>query len=125
MMKSFVLLTGFACLAAAAAVPLGAAPNKPMNAANASKGTGCLVRGGKSQAYVFDATCAFHVVTKADKNGKRVFLSYQDKGALQSGQAAPKKALKLAITNTIAGQSCSGTEVITPNGHYSSNLKCK
>jgi hypothetical protein len=125
MMKRFALLTGSAFLAAATAAPLGAAPNKPMNAATADKGTGCLVRGGESQAYAFDAACAFHVVTKADKDGNRVFLSYQDKGTLQSGQAAPDKALRLDITNTIAGQSCSGTEVITPSGNYSSNLTCK
>lgn len=120
MEKSF-FLTGLLLVAA----PLNAAPDKPENAADPDKGTSCWVRGSESQAYVTDPTCDFHLVAKADKDGNRTFLRYQDKGNLQSGQAAPDKALKIDISATIGGQSCSGTEVISPSGNYSSDLTCR
>lgn len=123
MSKSIAFMSACA-LIAVAATPLGAAP-KPINAADPTDGTGCLVHGGTAQAYVLDAACKYHLLTKADKDGNRVFLHYQDKGNLQPGQTAPDKAVTIEITNTIAGQSCSGTEVITPSGNYSSDLSCK
>ena len=124
-MKSLHILTSVALLAGGWGTSAMAAPNKPINAADVDHGTGCLVRGSASQAYVYDAMCDFNSVTKAGKDGARVFYRYQDKGKLQSGQAAPDKAITLDISMTIAGQSCSGKEVITPSGNYSSNLTCK
>lgn len=124
-MERFVLLTSFALFMTGLGTLANAAPNKPVNAADVDHGTGCLVRGSATQAYVYDAGCEFNSVTKAGKEGTRVFYRYQDKGSLQSGQTAPEKALSLDISMTIAGQSCSGKEVITPSGNYSSNLTCK
>ena len=112
-------------MAVVAITPLSAAPNKPVNAADVDRGAGCLVRGSETQAYVYNAACEFSSVTKADKDGNRRFYRYQDKGTLQSGQTAPNKAITLDITMTIAGQSCTGKEVITPSGNYSSHLTCE
>ncbi|PLK26428.1 hypothetical protein [Novosphingobium sp. TH158] len=102
-----------------------AAPDKPLNAATPLNGTECIVRAGEDSPYRFDAACEWHRVVKRDKNGALVFFHYQDKGTLQPGQTAPDRAVKIELVDqTWGGLPCTGSEVITPDGNYASNLKC-
>lgn len=102
-----------------------AKPDKPLNAATAESGTGCIVRAGEADPYVGDAECSWHTVTKNDKDGNPVSFKYQDKGKLQAGQTAPAKAVNLDITLDLGfAAPCTGKETITPAGNYSSDLTC-
>jgi hypothetical protein len=99
-----------------------AVPDKPLNAATTDSGQFCIVRASESDPYVADPNCEWHTVTKNDKDGNPVSFRYQDKGDLQPGQTAPDRAVKMEITNF---PGCTGSEVVTPSGKYSSDLTCK
>jgi hypothetical protein len=103
-----------------------AAPDKPLNAATTDSGTVCIVRASETDGYQFDADCQWHSVEKRDADGNLVSYRYQDKGALQPGQTAPSKAVRIPITLNVFGFAtpCTGTETISPSGNYSSNLTC-
>lgn len=102
-----------------------AAPDKPIHAAQPSSGEGCIVRASETDGYQFDATCQAHQVVKRDKSGALRSFFYQDKGTLQPGQTAPGSAVRISLDGqSVGGLPCTGSEVITPSGEYSSNLKC-
>lgn len=128
-MKKTLSLASFALLLAAT-VPAAAAPggNAP-NAADTDSGTYCIVRGGDSDPYQEDFACAWHTVEKYNKDGTLAFFRYQDKGTLQPGNVAPETGNQTPVTLTIKFGGvpvvCTGTEVTTPDGQYSSNLTCK
>ncbi len=104
---------------------VGAAPSKPVNAAATNSGTFCIVHASETDPYVGDAACEWHTVTKRNRDGSYAFYFYQDKGTLQPGQTATDSAVKTEIVGyVVAGMPCTGTEVISPSGAYSSNLKC-
>ncbi|HPF23542.1 MAG: hypothetical protein R3C08_14535 [Hyphomonas sp.] len=128
-MRMIKLATGIPFMAAAMlALPLAAmaAPDKPINAATTDSGTFCIVHEADGAPYVGDTECTWHTVTKLDKDGNPQSFTYQDKGNLQDGQTAPDAAVKIAIEGwTVMGLPCTGTEVVTPSGQYSSDLKCK
>jgi len=128
-MKTLNLTAGISVLATAAMMlPLSAsaAPDKPINAATTDSGTSCWVHEADGAAYAVDAECSWHSVAKLDKDGNPVSFTYQDKGNLQEGQTAPDAAVKIAIEGMVVnGLPCTGTEVVTPSGQYSSDLKCK
>lgn len=114
-------LTTLALAMAATSMPAHAAPeNKAPNAAYPTKGTGCLVRGGQDQPYTTDPDCNFHWVRKYDKDGNLVSYKYQDKGTVQPGQSTPDRPVR---TDLSAGN-CTGTEIVTPSGQYTSNYMC-
>ena len=127
-MKTLNLAAGICVLATAAMVPMtaSAAPDKPLNAATTDSGTLCIVHEADGAPYVADTECTWHSVVKLDKDGNPVSFTYQDKGNLQDGQTAPGAAVKIAVEGmTVNGLPCTGTEVVTPSGQYSSDLKCK
>jgi hypothetical protein len=121
MNKMLLGLSAAAIGATMLGVPAFAAPDKPLNAAVTDSGTVCIVRSGELDPYKLDVNCEWHTVTKSDKDGNLVSFRYQDKGDLQPGQTAPDRAVRIPITS---GANCTGTEVISPSGHYSSNLTC-
>ena len=113
--------------AAAALLILPAAslakPDKPENAAQASCGTGCLVRDADG-AYHYDAECKWPAVVKRDKDGNLVSFSYQDQGTLPEDAPHPDKASK----NSEPWPGCGGNEineVTTPSGEYRSDCRFK
>lgn len=113
-------------LFAAGTIPAGASPDtNPVNAANTSSDSGCFVRGGESDPYQYDPTCTSHIVEKLNKDGSLAWWRYQDKGTLQSGNVAPETAVQIDIQLEMFGGTCFGKEVITPDGHYSSDMVCK
>ncbi len=128
-MKTLNLTAGISILATAAMMlpsTAMAAPDKPLNAATTDSGTLCVVHEADGAPYLVDTECSWHTVTKLDKDGNPLSFTYQDKGNLQEGQAAPGAAVKIAIEGmSVAGLPCTGTEVVTPSGQYSSDLKCK
>ena len=106
-----------------------AKPDKPLNAADVQtkkdrEGIGCLVRafeGNDIDEYEYDPTCSSHFSVKRDRHGDVVSSHYHDEGELQPDQEAPSKALIIPLEFG----NCSGSEVITPSGNYSSNLRCR
>lgn len=94
-----------------------AKPDKPITAATTESGTGCLVRDADG-AYHFDADCKWSLTMKTDENGNITLYNYRDAGTLPEDAPHPDKALK---TDFAAG--CSGTELVTPAGKYSSDCK--
>jgi hypothetical protein len=94
-----------------------AKPDKPITAATVESGTGCLVRDADG-VYHVDAECKWTLVMKTDAEGNITLYNYQDKGALPEGAPVPSKALK---TDFESG--CSGSELVTPAGKYSSDCK--
>lgn len=109
-------LTGSA-LALALAGPAAAKPDKPITAATTESGTGCLVRDAEG-AYHFDADCKWSLTMKTDADGNITLYNYRDAGTLPEGAPHPDKAMK---TSFEAG--CSGSELATPAGKYSSDCK--
>jgi hypothetical protein len=120
------LVLALASIALVAPVSMAsAAPDKPINAASTDSGTYCIVRASETDPYVADPACEWHTVTKRNRDGSYAFYFYQDKGTLQPGQTATDSAVKTEIVGyVVAGMPCTGTEVISPSGAYSSNLKC-
>lgn len=96
---------------------------KPVQAAITDSGSGCAV-GDANEYYVIDGACAFHTVSKVDADGNLLSFTYQDKGQLQTGQVAPKRAIRRDVSLPYGGFACTGDEVVTPSGQYSSNLRC-
>lgn len=94
-----------------------AKPDKPVTAATAEKGTGCLVRDAEG-AYHYDSKCKWTLTKRTNALGNLVLYNYQDKGTLPEGAPAPDAALK---TDYDAG--CTGSELVTPAGKYSSDCK--
>jgi|LZQP01.1.fsa_nt_gb hypothetical protein len=120
-MRKFAIRRFGLVLAASALGVAGTAiakPDKPVNAATAEKGTGCLVRDADG-AYHYDAECKWTLVTRRNAVGEIVLYSYQDKGSLPEGAPHPDAALK---TDYDAG-GCTGSELATPAGKYSSDCK--
>lgn len=128
-MKTLNLAAGISILATAAMMlpsTAMAAPDKPINAATTDSGTLCVVHEAEGAPYAADAACSWHSVVKLDKDGNPQSYTYQDKGSLQDGQTAPGAAVKIPIEGwSVMGMPCTGTEVVTPSGQYSSDLKCK
>lgn len=128
-MKTLNLAAGISILATAAMMlpsTAMAAPDKPINAATTDSGTYCVVHEAEGAPYANDLECTWHTVVKLDKDGNPQSFTYQDKGNLQDGQTPPDAAVKIAIEGwTVMGLPCTGTEVVTPSGQYSSDLKCK
>lgn len=128
-MKTLNLAAAISILATAALMlpsTATAAPDKPINAATTDSGMLCIVHEAEGAPYLVDSACSWHTVTKLDKDGNLQSFTYQDKGTLQEGQVAPDAAVKIAIEGmTVSGLPCTGTEVVTPSGQYSSDLKCK
>ena len=96
---------------------------KPVQAAMPESGSGCWV-GDALGDYDFDGACAYHAVSKVDASGNLLSFTYQDKGQLQPGQVAPKRAIHRDVSQPVDGFACTGDEVVTPSGQYSSNLRC-
>jgi hypothetical protein len=128
-MKTLNVEAGISILATAAMMLPStaiAAPDKPIHAATTDSGTLCIVHEADGAPYMVDTECSWHTVTKLDKDGNPQSFTYQDKGTLQEGQTAPDAAVKISIEGmTVSGLPCTGTEVVTPSGQYSSGLKCK
>lgn len=97
---------------------------KPDHAAQPNSGNGCWVRASDTTPYRYDPTCEVHSVLKRNKDGTVQFFHYQDKSALLPGQIAPDRAVRYDLEMNLFGLPCTGNEVITPSGQYSSNLKC-
>nr|WP_321441785.1 hypothetical protein [uncultured Hyphomonas sp.] len=95
-----------------------AKPGKPVNAATPEKGKGCLVRDADG-AYHYDSNCKWKLVIRRNALGEIVQYSYQDKGSLPDSAPHPDAALK---TEYEAG-GCTGSELATPAGQYSSDCK--
>jgi hypothetical protein len=98
-----------------------AKPNGPINAAQTSSGTGCLVRDGAG-AYHYDATCEWHVVYRRNRAGNLVMYSYQDHGQLPANAPHPSSASR----HTGPWPGCIGdeiNEVTTPSGEYRSDCR--
>lgn len=110
------------CLVAALSIAPSAAFAKAENAAVAERGQGCLVADANG-AYTFDAACNYHVVTRTDRNGALVLVSYQDQGTLPDGAPRPTSAVRRDVTSTVGGQTCVGQEVTTPSGQYRSDCR--
>ena len=118
--KNFIAAAGasFLLLAASAASPAFA---KPPNAANTDSGTGCLVADANG-AYSFDAACDYHIVTRNNRGGARALISYHDHGHLPAAAPHPTSARHNNVSFTFAdGSVCTGTEMTTPSGDYSSD----
>ena len=96
---------------------------KPVQAAVTESGNSCYV-GDANEVYAVDGACDFHTVSKVDADGILLSFTYQDKGQLQTGQVAPKRAIRRDVSVTYGGLPCTGEEVVTPSGQYSSNLRC-
>lgn len=111
-------------VAAAMALPT-TANAKPVNAAEPGTNDICITRASEADAYQLNTNCSAHSVIKRDKDGNIVSYRYQDKAPLNDTQVAPDRVVRVALTGTVAGLPCTGTELITPSGHYSSNLKCR
>ena len=94
-----------------------AKPDKPVTAATAEKGTGCLVRDADG-AYHYDSKCKWTLTKRTNAVGDLVLYKYHDKGSLPDGAPTPDAALK---TDYNAG--CTGSELVTPAGKYSSDCK--
>lgn len=123
-----ILALPAALLAGALVLPLAAnaAPdNKPVNAATTDSGTLCIVHEADGAPYAVDPDCSWHTVVKRDRDGNLQSYRYQDKGSLQAGQVAPDRAVRIPLTDTLGSLTCTGTEVVTPSGNYSSDIKCK
>lgn len=119
-MIKFRTLQGL-CLAGGLALSFAgsaaAKPDKPVTAATVDSGTGCLVRDADGN-YSLDTDCKWTLTRKTDADGNTTLYHYQDKGQLPEGAAFPSKALK---TSFEAG--CTGSELTTPSGQYSSDCK--
>ncbi len=122
------LLRSIAGLSLVAAFAVGASntalakPDKPINAAQADSGTGCLVRDADGD-YHFDADCKWHTVVKRDKDGNLQSFSYQDQGTLPDDAPHPSSAVK----NSQDWPGCPDgiNEVTTPSGEYRSDCRYK
>jgi len=133
MKKKTLIVSGSMLVAAAMMLPSTAmaAPDKPMNAAATDSGLSCWVHAAEGAGYLTDPDCSWHNVTKSDKEGNVISFRYQDKGTLREGQAAPDSTVRIPISASGAAfgypglAACTGTEVVTPSGNYSSNLTCK
>nr|WP_137677688.1 hypothetical protein [Parerythrobacter lutipelagi] len=120
-----IILISIASAAALAAMPAGAVPeNKPVNAAEQIRNTGCIVRGGEDQPYQFDAECEAKITNKRDKDGVLQFQVYRDKGTLQPGQEIDT-AFNFREDSTIGPFECTTVETATPGGQYSSFRHCR
>lgn len=120
MRKTIPLLASAILLAAS--IPAVAAPDgKATNAAYPDSGTGCLVQGSETDPLLLDPDCKFHIVRKYDKDGNQIWFHYQDKGTLQPGNEVPTSTVRIDLS----GGGCTGAEVVTKNGNYSSDLTCK
>lgn len=119
-MKKLGFAFGAAIAVAAISGPATAASNKPVHAAETGSGSLCIVRAGPTDPYMVDPSCSYHTVVKNNKDGSPRSFKYQDKGRLQPGQTAPDQAVRIDISNA----NCTGSEMITPSGNYSSNLDC-
>ena len=98
-----------------------AKPPQPINAAQTSSGTGCLVRDANG-AYHYDATCEWHVVYRRNRSGALVMYSYQDHGQLPAGAPHPSSASR----HTGPWPGCIAdeiNEVTTPSGEYRSDCR--
>ncbi|WP_213270023.1 hypothetical protein [Hyphomonas sp.] len=119
-MIKFKILQGL-CLAGGLGLSFAgsaaAKPDKPVTAATVDSGTGCLVRDADGN-YSLDTDCKWTLTRKTDADGNITLYHYQDKGQLPEGAAFPSKALK---TSFEAG--CTGSELTTPSGQYSSDCK--
>ena len=104
-------------LAVAFAGPAAAKPDKPITAATVESGTGCLVRDADGN-HLYDAACEWTLVSKTDADGNLTLYHYQDKGTLPDGAPHPAKASKTSFES-----GCSGSELTTPSGQYSSDCK--
>ena len=94
---------------------------KPPNAANADRGTGCLVADANGD-YSVDPSCEYHIVTRNGRGGNRVLVSYHDHGQLPASAPHPSSARRNDVSFTFAdGNTCTGTETTTPSGNYSSD----
>jgi hypothetical protein len=121
MRKTFIPILA-SCLVAAISIAPSTAFAKAENAAVAENGQGCLVADANG-AYTFDAACNYHVVTRNDRNGALVLVSYQDQGTLPEGAPRPTSAVRREVTSTVGGQTCTGHEVTTPSGQYRSDCR--
>ena len=110
----------FAAMSAASQGAI-AKPNGPINAAQTSSGTGCLVRDGNG-GYHYDATCEWHVVYRRNRAGNLVMYSYQDHGQLPANAPHPTSASR----HTGPWPGCIAdeiNEVTTPSGEYRSDCR--
>jgi hypothetical protein len=121
-MRKFMNAAAAFCLIAAGALAPSAAFAKADNAAVAESGKGCLVADANG-AYSLDANCDYHVVTRNDRNGALVLVSYRDHGTLPEGAPRPTSAVRRAVTSMVGGQTCEGNEVTTPSGEYTSDCR--
>lgn len=124
-MKKTLTLT-LAAFAIAAAIPAIAAPdNNAPGSATPSSGTGCYVQGGDGN-YDYDPTCSFHRVVNRDKSGKLESFRYHDHGQVLPGMPTPDHTVINDVVVHVNGftQDCTGREIITPSGEYTSNLTC-
>ena len=108
-----------------AATAFAAPDDKPLNAANPESGTGCFVQGGDGN-YALDASCTTHSVVKRDKTGGLLSFRYHDHGTVQAGQPLPDQTIINDVLINLGGftELCTGREVITPSGTYTSDLTC-
>lgn len=121
-MRKLMNATAALCLITAGALAPSTALAKADNAAVVASGKGCLVADANG-AYTLDANCDYHVVTRNDRNGTLVLVSYQDQGTLPEGAPRPTSAIRRAVTSTVGGETCEGNEVTTPSGEYRSDCR--
>jgi hypothetical protein len=121
-MSKFTKTIASLCLIAATVATPSVVFAKAENAAVAENGQGCLVADANG-AYTFDTACNYHVVTRTDRNGNLVLVSYQDQGTLPDGAPRPSSAVRRDVTSSVGGQTCTGQEVTTPSGQYRSDCR--
>jgi hypothetical protein len=109
-------------LAVGTASTAAAAPDRPMTAATADKGTGCLVRDAEGN-YALDPECTWHNVARRGADGALLGYTYQDNGTLPEGAPAPVKAI--SFRDEIAACNTGSKETVTPSGAYASNCHFK
>ena len=121
-MSKLVKTIASVCILVAAVATPSIVLAKAENAAVAESGQGCLVADANG-AYTFDAACSYHVVTRNDQSGNLVLVSYHDQGNLPDGAPRPSRALRRDVSSTVGGETCTGQEVTTPSGQYSSDCR--
>jgi hypothetical protein len=121
-MSKLITTVASVCLFAMAVAAPSVVLAKAENAAVAERGQGCLVADANGN-YTFDAACEYHVVTRNDRNGAVVLVSYHDQGNLPDGAPRPSSAVRRDVSSTVGGETCTGQEVTTPSGQYSSDCR--